>query len=237
MLNKLTSHVRRCIDDYSMIEDGETVAVGISGGKDSLALLCALASLRGYHPKNFYLHAVTVAMGFEEMDFTPVEEICAKLNVPYTLKQTNIARIVFDERKEKNPCSLCAKMRRAAICEMITELGIKKIALAHQNDDAVETFLMSLIYEGRLHCFQPVTYLDRTDVTQIRPMLYVAENSVIQLIEAQKLPIVKNTCPMNGVSKREEIKALLKTLGKDYPDIKAKIFGAMQRLPLKGWGV
>jgi len=220
-----------------MIDQSETIAVGMSGGKDSLALLYALSNLSKYHPRKFNLHAVTLAMGFDNMDFTPIKELCKDMGVPYTLKQTNITGVVFDERKEKNPCSLCARMRRAAICETISELGIKKIALAHQYDDAVETLLLSLIYEGRLHCFQPVTYLDRTDITQIRPMLYVTEKTIIQMAETHKLPIVKNTCPMNGVSKREEIKTLLKTLGKDHPDIKSKIFGAMQRMPIDGWEV
>jgi tRNA(Ile)-lysidine synthase TilS/MesJ len=174
-------------------------------------------------------------MGFDGMDFTPVKKLCKKLNVPYTVKQSKIARIVFDERKEKNPCALCARMRRAALCKTVKELGMKKIALAHQYDDTVETFLLSLIYEGRMHCFRPVTYLDRTDVTQIRPMLYVKENTVISLTEAMKLPVVKNTCPMNGVSKREDVKTLLKVLSAEHPDIKAKIFGAIKRLPIKGW--
>jgi len=218
-----------------MIDDGETIAVGVSGGKDSLALLCALASLRSYYPKKFDLHAVTLSMGFTGMDFTPVGNLCARLDIPYTLKHTDIACIVFEQRKEKNPCALCSKMRRATICDTITGLGIKKIALAHQHDDAVETFLMSLLYEGRLHCFQPVTYLDRTDVTQIRPMLYVTEKTVIQFTQKQKLPIVRNTCPMNGVSKREEVKTMLKTLSINHSDIKTKIFGAIKRMPIKGW--
>jgi len=235
MLNKFTGLVRRCIEDYDMISDGETIAIGLSGGKDSLALLRALAGLRGYYPKRFELHAVTLSMGFDGMDFSRVAELCKELDVPYTQKQTDIARIVFDERKEKNPCSLCAKMRRGALGDTIKELGIKKIALAHQYDDAIETFLLSLLYEGRMHCFQPVTYLDRTDITQIRPMLYISEGTVKKLAEVLKLPIVHNTCPMNGVSKREEIKTLLKTLSADYPDLHSKIFGAMQRLPLEGW--
>jgi len=235
MLNKLAGQVRRCIEDYKMIEQGETIAIGVSGGKDSLALLCAIASLRSYHPKQFNIHAVTLDMGFDNMDLTEIEELYKQLDVPYTIEQSNIARIVFDERKEKNPCSLCAKMRRAALCNMIKELGIKKIALAHHFDDTIETFMLSLIYEGRLHSFQPVTYLDRTGVTQIRPMLYVGEKAIIKLVETQKLPVVHNTCPMNGVSKREEVKILLKALSKDHPDIKSKIFGAMQRLPLQGW--
>jgi len=235
MLNKLTSQVRRCVEDYNMIEDGETIAVGISGGKDSLALLCAFASLRGYYPKKFDIHAVTLDMGFEGMDFSQIAQLCKKLGVPYTQRGSEIACIVFNERKEKNPCSLCSKMRRAALCELISGLGVKKIALAHHYDDAVETFLLSLLYEGRLHCFQPVTHLDRTGVTQIRPMLYVREYMIKKLAETLELPVVKNTCPMNGVSKREEIKTLIKTLGKEHPDIKTKIFGAMQRLPIDGW--
>ena len=235
-MNKITGLVRRCVEDYNMIEDGETIAVGLSGGKDSLTLLCALANLRRFYPKKFALHAVTIDMGFEG-DFSAVSELCARLEVPYTIKQTDAKHVIFDERKEKNPCSLCAKMRRGALNSLLTELGIKKIALAHHFDDAVETFMMSLLYEGRLHCFQPVTYMDRTDITQIRPMLYAEEKMVVSLAREHDLPIVHNPCPMNGVSKREEVKTLLKTLEITYPDLKNKIFGAMQRLPLKSWGV
>jgi len=235
MLDKLTAGVRRCIEDYDMIDKDETIAVGVSGGKDSLALLCAMVSLSKYHPKKFNVHAVTLDMGFEGMDYSSIEDFTKQLGIPYTIRHTNIACVVFDVRKEKNPCALCSKMRRAAICDMITGLGINKIALAHHYDDAVETFLMSLLYEGRMHCFRPVTYLDRTDVTQIRPMLYVKEEAVIKLVKTMMLPVVKNTCPVNGVSKREEVKALLKLLGADHPDIKAKIFGAIKRLPLSGW--
>ena len=235
MLNKIAGQVRRCIEDYNMITQGETIAIGLSGGKDSLALLCAMASLREYYPKKFTLHAVTLDMGFDKMDFAPIKKLCEKLDIPHTTERSDIARIVFGERKEKNPCSLCAKMRRAALCGMVTKLGIKKIALAHHYDDAIETFLLSLIYEGRLNCFQPVTYLNRSGVTQIRPMLYVEEKSIKKLVAINELPIVHNTCPMNGVSKREEIKNLLKTLSVTYPDIKTRIFGAIHRLPLEGW--
>ena len=234
-INKITSLVRRCIEDYDMIADGETVAVGVSGGKDSVSLLCALASLRGYFPKKFNLHAITLDAGFEGADFKPIAELCDELQVPYTLHQTDIASVVFDVRNETNPCSLCAKMRRGALAGEITKLGIKKIALAHHYDDAIETFLMSLLFEGRLHCFQPVTYLDRTDTTQIRPMLYVNEASIIEFIKSNNLPAIHNPCPMNGVSKREEVKTLLKTLSSTYPDLRSKLFGAIKRLPLKGW--
>ena len=235
MIDKITSYVRRCIDDYDMIGVGETVAVGVSGGKDSMVLLCAMANLRRFHPSGFKLHAVTLDMGIEGMDFSPVEELCKELDVPYTQEASDIARVVFEDRKEKNPCSLCSTLRRAKLCCIVNKLGIKKIALAHHYDDAVETFLLSLLYEGRIHCFHPVTYLDRTDVTQIRPMLYVEEKTIKNFEAAKGLKIVNNPCPMNGVSKREDVKMLLQLLSTKHPDIKSKLFGAMKRLPLKGW--
>jgi len=237
MINKLTARLRRCIDDYDMIESGETVAIGVSGGKDSLALLYAFSDLQKYHPKNFKLHAVTLDMGIKGMDFSPVKNLCKKLDVPFTLEFSNIARVIFEERMDKNPCALCASMRRAVLCKIIKKHGISKIALAHHFDDAVETFLMSLLYEGRIHCFQPVTYLNRMDVTQIRPMLYIEEKMIKRFIEVNKITVVQNPCPKNGHSKREEIKTLLKTLSIDHKDIKKKIFGAIKRLPLKGWQV
>jgi len=234
-MNRFTGLVRRCVEDYGMIADGETIAVGVSGGKDSVALLCALANLRGYYPKRFNLHAVTLDMGYPGTDFTPVDKLCKELEVPYTRRLSDIAHVVFEERREKNPCALCAKMRRGALNEMIKALGINKIALAHHFDDAIETFLLSLLYEGRISCFQPVTYMDRSDVTQLRPLLYIGEGTIVKLVEKYGLPVVHNPCPMNGVSKREEIKTLIKTLSESYPDLRNKIFGAMQRLPLSGW--
>ena len=234
-MNKFAGVVRRCIEDYQMIEAGETVAVGLSGGKDSVALLCALAELRRYYPKRFGLCAVTLDMGFGGMDYAPVEKLCEELGVPHMLRRTDLGRLIFVERREKNPCALCAKMRRGALNDMVTELGVKKLALAHSFDDAVETFLLSMLFEGRISCFRPVTYMDRSGVTQIRPMLYVGEGTVRNLVENYALPVVENSCPMNGVSKREEVKSLIKTLSARYPDLKSKIFGAMQRLPLDGW--
>jgi len=234
-MEKLTSIVRRCVEDYNMIEDGDRIAVGVSGGKDSLALLCALASLRRFYPKRFELSAITIHIGMEGMDFTPVAELCEKLEVPYTLVQTQIQKIVFEDRQEKNPCSLCARMRKGVLNEKLLEQGIRKIALAHHFDDAVETFLMSLVYEGRIHCFSPVTYMDRRGVTQIRPLLYAREDHIRSIAERYELPVIKNPCPMDGTSRRQEIKDLVKNLSASYPDIKSKVFGAMQRLPLKGW--
>ena len=234
-INKFTGLIRRCVEDYRMIANGDSIAVGVSGGKDSISLLYSLANLKRYYPNSFDIHAVTLDMGFTGMDFSPVEGLCKELQVPYTIRRTEFAKIIFEERKEKNPCALCAKMRRGALHDVIKELGINKIALAHHFDDAVETFLLSLIYEGRISCFQPVTYMDRTGVTQIRPMLYIGEGTIVKLVREYNLPVVENLCPMNGVSKREEVKTLLETLGKSYPDIKGKVFGAMQRLPVAGW--
>ncbi len=236
-MNKLSGMLRRCVEDYNMIEAGETVAVGLSGGKDSTVLLCALAKLREYYPKPFSLHAITIAAGFPDMDFSPIAALCRDLQVPYTLVETDIREVVFDVRQEKNPCSLCAKMRRGALATTMQELGIRKIALGHHYDDAVETFLMSLLFEGRIGCFQPVTYLDRTGVTQIRPMLYVGEKMVENTAARLQLPVVKSTCPMDGVSRRQEAKELLRELQGRYPDLKSKVFGAIQRSPLEGWKV
>lgn len=235
-LDQFTGYVRRCADDYGMLQSGDRVAVGVSGGKDSLALLAALAHLRRYHPSGFALEAVTVDMGFPGMDFTPVAELCASLDVPYTRIETDIREIVFDVRKEENPCSLCSKMRRGALNDAALARGCNKLALGHHFDDAVETFLMSLVFEGQLSCFKPVTFMSRAGVTQIRPLLYLGEGTVANLAQRLALPVVPTTCPEDKTSKRAEIKALIASLSKQYPDLKSKVFGAMQRLPLDGWG-
>ena len=231
-MQKLMGLVRRCVEDYNMISAGDKVAVGVSGGKDSLVLLQLLAGLRQY--SDFSLEAVTVDMGLG-MDYSAVQEFCDKLDVPYTVVKTQIGPIIFDHRKEKNPCSMCAKMRRGALNQAILDRGIRKIALGHHFDDAVETFVMSLIYEGRISCFQPVTDLDRMGVTQIRPMLYIHEKTVDNFASRMELPVVENRCPVDKHTKREEIKQLVYDLSKTYPDLKERIFGAMQRLPLPEW--
>ena len=234
-MQHLMGLVRRCVDDYQMIEAGDRIAVGVSGGKDSLALLALMAGLKQYYPKPFELAAITIDMGMG-MDFGPVEDFCRSLGVPYTCVKTEIGPIIFDVRKEKNPCSMCAKMRRGALNDALKAQGFNKIALGHHYDDAVETFLLSLFYEGRLSCFQPVTYLSRMDVTQIRPMLYIGEKAVESFARRQNLPVVENRCPADKSTKRQEVKDLLADLQKQYPDLKTKIFGAMQRLPLPEWG-
>ena len=234
-LNEFTGTVRRAVDDYHMIEENDRVAVGVSGGKDSLLLLLALNHLRSFYPKRFELEAITIELGFEGMDFTPVAELCRELDIPYTCLKTDIKEVVFDVRKESNPCSLCAKMRRGALNNAIREREIRKLALGHHFDDAVETFMMSLLFEGRLSCFRPVTYMDRSGVTQIRPLVYAGEQKIANLAAALELPVVENPCPQDKSSKRYEIKKLLSAMGQEYPDMKSKIFGAMQRLPLDGW--
>ena len=235
IINEFTGVIRRAVDDYNMIEEGDKIAVGVSGGKDSLLLLVALHHLQSYYPKHFDLEAITIELGFEGMDFTPVAELCRELDIPYTCLKTDIKEVVFDVRKEDNPCSLCAKMRRGALNDAIRQRGINKLALGHHFDDAVETFMLSLLFEGRLSCFRPVTYLDRSGVTQIRPMIYAGELKISNVAEYLHLPIVENPCPQDRGSKRYEIKQLLKTMSAQYPDMKSKIFGAMQRLPLPGW--
>ena len=234
-MQKLLSQVRKCVRDYQMLSPGDRVAVGVSGGKDSLALLRLLAELRDHSAVPFELLAVTLDMGYEEMDFSPVADLCARLQVPYTLRQTQIREIVFDIRKEENPCALCAKLRRGILNETAVELGANKVALGHHYDDTVETFALSLIYEGRISCFLPVTYLYRTGLTLIRPMLYLHEKTIRNFAEREHLPVVHNPCPADKNTKREDVKALLYELEGRYPGLKDNIFGGLQRSPLPGW--
>ncbi len=229
--------VRRCVEDYHMIAEGDTIAVGVSGGKDSVLLLAALAHLRRFYPKQFNLVAITIDSGVPGMDFSPIKQLCAELDVPYHIVLVPTYEIVFLSRKEKNPCSLCAKMRRGALSTELNRLGIQKIALGHHYDDAVETLMMNLFMEGRIGCFQPVTYLDRTNVTQLRPLLYVEERDVRNTVNRLGLPVVANPCPANGSTKREEIKELLVKLEGRYPNLRTKLFGAIQRYPLYGWSL
>lgn len=235
-MQKLMGLVRRCADDYKMIEEGDRIAVGVSGGKDSLTLLTLLAAMREYYPKAYTLEAVTVDMGLG-MDFSPVAGYCERLGIPFHIVKTEIGPIIFDYRKEKNPCSMCAKMRRGALNNALIEQGFNKVALGHHYDDAVETFLMSLLFEGRISCFEPKTYLDRTGITQIRPMLYLTEQQVAHFTERFALPVVHNTCPADKQTKRQEIKELISELHDRYPDLKTKVFGAIQRYPLANWEV
>ena len=233
-MQKLIGLVRRCVEDYNMISAGDRIGVGVSGGKDSLALLVFLAELRKYNHNPFSLEAITIDMGLG-MDYSGIEQLCNQLDVPFTKISTEIGPIIFDHRKEKNPCSMCSKMRRGALNQSLLDLGLNKLALGHHYDDAVETFVMSLLFEGRISCFQPVTDLDRTGIIQIRPMLYIHERTIDNFVTRQQLPVLTNRCPVDKQTKREEVKKLVYDLSQSYPDLKERIFGAMQRFPLPEW--
>ena len=235
-LQQVLSYVRKAVDDYHMIADGDNIAVGISGGKDSLTLLYALHGLRRFYPQKFDIHAVTVDLGFGNLDLSRIESICAdELQIPYTIVKTDIADIIFEQRKESNPCSLCAKMRKGALNEAIKKEGCNKVAYAHHKDDVVETMLMSLIYEGRFHTFSPVTYLDRMDLTVIRPLMYMNEADVIGFVNKNQIPVVKSPCPADGYTKREYVKQLLKKLNQENPGVKERMFTAIQDGGMTGW--
>ena len=234
-LQQLLSYVRRAIDDYHMIEPGDKIAVGISGGKDSLTLLMALSALRRFYPIPFELCAITVDLGFKNLNLDEIKVFCQEQNVEYQIVKTDIADIIFEQRKETNPCSLCAKMRKGALNEAIKAMGCNKVAYAHHKDDVVETMLMSLIYEGRFHTFAPVTYLDRMEVTVIRPLMYMNEVDVIGFVNKNNIPVVKSPCPADGHTKREYIKNLLRQLNLENPGVKERMFSAIQNGNMKGW--
>lgn len=233
-MQKLVGLVRRCVEDYNMIQTGDRIGIGVSGGKDSIALLTFMAELRKFNSNPFFLEAITIDMGLG-MDYSEIEKLCKSLDVPFTLVKTEIGPVIFDYRKEKNPCSMCAKMRRGALNQALLDRGLNKLALGHHYDDAVETFMMSLLYEGRISCFQPVTNLDRTGVIQIRPMLYIYEKTIDHFVRRHGLHVLENRCPVDKQTKRAEIKKLIYDLSGTYPDLKERIFGAMQRFPLPEW--
>ena len=234
-LQQVLSITRKAIDDFHMIESGDKIAVGISGGKDSLTLLYALKHLSRFYPNPFSLEAITVDLGIEGVSMDPLRQLCDELDVHYTSVPTEIYDIIFEKRKETNPCSLCAKMRKGALNTMAKELGCNKVAYAHHKDDVIETMLMSLIYEGRFHTFSPVTYWDRTDITLIRPMIYMNEMDVIGFQHKYDLPVVRNRCPADGNTKREYVKNLIRQLNEENPGVKERMFAAVLSGNLKGW--
>lgn len=234
-IKRILSFVRRAVDDYSMIEDGDRIGVGVSAGKDSLTLLYALAELRRFYPKKFEIIAITVDMGFEGMDFSPIEELCRELDVPYVVAPTQIAKIIFDVRREKNPCSLCAKMRRGALHDECKRQGCNKLALGHHFDDVVETFMLNLFFEGRLGSFSPVTYLSRKDLTMIRPLIYAQEKDVRYFVNRHPLPVITSPCPADKATERESMKQLLSELERNNKGLRHRIFGAIQKAGLDGY--
>lgn len=234
-LQQLLSFTRKAVDEYQMIDTGDKIAIGISGGKDSLTLLYALSGLRRFYPKSFDLIAVTVDLGYEKFHTDKIEMLCRELNVPYHVVKTDIAKILFEERKESNPCSLCAKMRKGALNEAVKKLGCNKVAYAHHKDDIVETMILSLIFEGRFHSFSPKSYLDRMDLTVIRPMMFVNEADVIGFQRKYDLPVEKSRCPVDGLTKRQYAKDLIHHLELENPGAKQRMFTAILNGHIEGW--
>lgn len=236
-IQQLLSLTRQAVDHYNMIEDNDKIAIGISGGKDSLALLYALAQMKRFYPKKYELVALTVDTGVDGMDFSKVEKLCEELDVPYYIIHTQIYDIVFNERKESNPCSLCSKMRKGTLNDKALELGCNKIAYAHHKDDLVETFLMSFMFEGRLHTFSPVTKLEKTGLSVIRPLIYINEKNIIGFKNRYNLPVVKNNCAADGHTCREDMKELLKSLNKSYLGVRDRMFTAITNGNMEDWPV
>ena len=239
-MKRLLSFVRRAADDYDMISDGDRIAVGISGGKDSLTLLETLAEMRRFYPKKYEVVAITVDMGFEKAgfgscDFSEIRELCRRLKVEYRVVSTDIAKIIFDVRKESNPCSLCAKMRRGCLHAAAVEHGCNKVALGHHFDDAVETFMLNLFFEGRLGCFSPKSYLSNRKITLIRPLLYATEKDVSYFANRRELPIIKSLCPEDKTTERENMKNLLREIERTNKGLRHRIFGAMCKSGIDGF--
>ena len=234
-LKRMLSFVRRAVDDYSMIEEGDVIAVGVSGGKDSLALLKTLAEMRRFYPKKYEVKAITVDMGFNGSDYSTIQAYCDSLGVEYKIVDTDIAKIIFDVRREPNPCSLCAKMRRGSLHLAAVEMGCNKVALGHHYDDAVETFMMNLFFEGRLGCFSPVTYLSNRKIKLIRPMIYAQEKDVQYFTRRQTLPVITSLCPEDHATERENMKKLLTELERGNKGVKHRIFNAMCKGEIDGF--
>lgn len=236
-MQKLLSYMRSACQQYEMIKDGDRIAVGVSGGKDSIALLAAMANLRKFYPEKFELIAITLdpRFGGEDGDYSEIEKLCEELEVEYIVKRTQLAEVIFDIRKESNPCSLCARMRRGALHDAAIASGCNKIALGHHLDDVAETFIMNLFNGGTLDCFMPVTYLSRKDLYMIRPMIFARESDCARVVRKANLPIIKSKCPADGTTERQEVKEFLDSLEKKYGSVRHKILGAMQRKEINGY--
>lgn len=236
-MQKLLSHMRAACQQYEMIKEGDKIAIGVSGGKDSVALLAGMANLRRFYPEKFDIVAITLdpRFGGVDGDFSEIEALCRKLDVEYIIKRTQLAEVIFDIRKESNPCSLCARMRRGALHDAAKENGCNKIALGHHLDDVAETFVMNLFNGGTLDCFMPVTYLSRKDIYMIRPMIFARESDCARVVRKENLPTVKSNCPADGTTERQEVKEMLSALEKKYGDVRSKILGAMQRKEINGY--
>ena len=237
-MQQIMSQIRAAVDSYQLIQPGDRIAVGISGGKDSLVLLCALANMRKFLPMKYDLVAITVDPCFDNMqtDFRQVEELCRRLQVKYEIRRSQLGNIIFEQRKESNPCSLCARMRRGILHDMSKKHNCNKLALGHHFDDAVQTFFMNLFYGGKIGCFSPMSYLSRKDLYLIRPMVFCEESKVKSAAQRYHLPVVKSECPVDGHTCRHSTQELIKDLEKQFPDLRRKVMGALQRADIDGWG-
>lgn len=234
-LQQLLSQTRKAIDDYRMIDSNDKIAIGISGGKDSLALLYSMQALKKFYPKPFSIHAITINLGYEDFNLKPITQLCRELEIPYSIVDTQIAKIIFEERKESNPCSLCAKMRKGALNQEIIKLGCNKVAYAHHKDDFIETMLLSLLFEGRFYSFPPKFHLDQMNLTVIRPLMYVSEKDIIGFKNKYNLPVVKSSCPVDGNTKREYVKQLVKQLNKENPGTRERMFNSIIKGNIFDW--
>ena len=234
-MQRMLSYIRKAIDDYSMIKDGDKIAVGLSGGKDSITLLMGLKALQRFYDKKFDLIAISVNPGFDFFNSEFLQATCKRIGVQYVEEKTHIKEIVFDIRKEKNPCSLCANLRRGILNSVAIREGCNKIALGHNEDDVLETFFLNLLYGGSISTFAPKSYMDRSGITLIRPLIYAPEKSIKTFVKKNNIELMPKCCPMDGVSKREDMKNLIHELQKDIPMVKTNIYGAIKRSNIKGW--
>jgi len=234
-MQRILSYIRKAVDDYNMISDGDKIAVGLSGGKDSITLLMGLKALQRFYNKKFEIVAISINPGFDFFDSKFLKNICSNLEIPYFEEQSHIKEIVFDIRNEKNPCSLCANLRRGILNSVAIRENCNKIALGHNEDDVLETFFLNLLYGGSIGTFAPVSYMDRSNITLIRPLIYAPEKSIKTFIKKNNIEVMNKCCPMDGVSKREDMKNLIHSLQKDIPMVKTNIYGAIKRSNIKGW--
>ncbi len=234
-MQKILGYMRKAIEDYNMIEEGDKIAIGLSGGKDSITLLMGFKALQRFYPKKFDIIAVSVNPGFEFFDSNFLKNICKNIDVPFFEEESHIKEIVFDIRNEKNPCSLCANLRRGILNSVAIREGCNKIALGHNEDDVLETFLLNLFYTGSISTFAPVSYMDRSKITLIRPLVYAPEKDIRKFIRKNNIEVMQKSCPMDGVSKREDMKQMIKNLQIDIPHIRSNLYGAIMRSNIKGW--
>jgi len=234
-MQRMLSYIRKAVDDYNMIEDGDKIAVGLSGGKDSITLLIGLKALQRFYEKKFDVIAISINPGFDFFNSDFLKNTCEKIGVQFVEEKTHIKEIVFDIRNEKNPCSLCANLRRGILNSVAIREGCNKIALGHNEDDVLETFFLNLLYGGSIGTFAPKSYMDRSGITLIRPLIYAPEKSIKTFVKKQGIEVMPKCCPMDGVSKREDMKNLIYSLQKDIPNVKTNIYGAIKRSNIKGW--